>query len=72
MGMDWDLPQGVSILEAAAALTARLERAWIVKALAESGGNQTRAARRLGIDPRTLYAKLRRHQLGSSGEDKRP
>jgi len=39
------------------------ERNQILAALAESGGNQTRAARLLGISRRTLTNKLTRHDL---------
>jgi DNA-binding NtrC family response regulator len=36
------------------------ERSLITTALAESGGNQRRAARRLGILPTTLHEKMKR------------
>lgn len=36
------------------------ERGLITAALAESGGNQRRAARRLGILPTTLHEKMKR------------
>jgi DNA-binding NtrC family response regulator len=36
------------------------ERGLITRALAESGGNQRRAARQLGILPTTLHEKLKR------------
>jgi len=36
------------------------ERALISEALAETGGNQRRAARRLGILPTTLHEKMKR------------
>ena len=39
------------------------ERALILKALAESGNNKTRAAMLLGIDRKTLYNKLKNYQL---------
>ena len=39
------------------------ERALILKALAESGNNKTRAAMLLGIDRKTLYKKKKNYQL---------
>ena len=39
------------------------ERALMLKALAESGNNKTRAAMLLGIDRKTLYNKLKNYQL---------
>ena len=39
------------------------ERGLISAALAESRGNQRRAARRLGILPTTLHEKMKRHGL---------
>ncbi|MBW6396416.1 sigma-54 dependent transcriptional regulator [Roseomonas sp. HJA6] len=47
---------------------ARLERAMIERALRDSGGNRTEAARRLGIHRQLLYAKLRQHGLVASEE----
>jgi DNA-binding NtrC family response regulator len=38
-----------------------VERAYILKVLAETGGNQTRAAERLDIDRVTLYNKLKKY-----------
>jgi len=40
-----------------------LERDHIREVLADHGGNRARAARSLGISERTLYRKIRRHQL---------
>jgi DNA-binding NtrC family response regulator len=45
---------------------ARLETAMIRRALAESGGNRTEAARRLGIHRQMLHTKLRRYGLEPS------
>lgn len=64
---DWtagDLPTAV----------ARLERAMIERALQESDGNRTEAARRLGIHRQLLYAKLRQFGLEppASGETTAP
>ena len=59
---DWlagDLPTAV----------ARLERAMIRKALAESGGNRAQAAKRLGIQRQLLYAKIERHGLSPRSDD---
>jgi DNA-binding NtrC family response regulator len=39
------------------------ERSLIVAALSTSNGNQSRAARLLGITPRSIYNKLRKHHL---------
>lgn len=44
-----------------------LERSLIAEALAESGGNQSEAARRLGIHERTLRYKLRKLGIPSAG-----
>ncbi|RME76963.1 MAG: sigma-54-dependent Fis family transcriptional regulator, partial [Planctomycetota bacterium] len=41
------------------------ERRQIVRALEAADGNKTKAARMLGIDRTTLYAKLRRYGIGS-------
>jgi two-component system response regulator PilR (NtrC family) len=39
------------------------ERALVAEALGETRGNQTETARLLGITPRSVYNKLRKHQL---------
>jgi two-component system response regulator HydG len=41
-----------------------IERAYIRWVLDAEGGNKTRAAEVLGIDPSTLYRKLNRYGLG--------
>ena len=41
----------------------RLERAYILAVLDESGGHQARASEILGIDRRTLYRKLKQYRL---------
>jgi two-component system response regulator HydG len=43
-----------------------VERAYIAWVLQSVGGNKTRAAEMLGIDPSTLYRKLARYDSGSS------
>jgi DNA-binding NtrC family response regulator len=43
--------------------TARLERILIERAMAQSGGNRTEAARRLGIHRQLLYRKLKQFDL---------
>src|SRR5437899_3963564 len=43
--------------------TARLEKMLLQKALHETGGNRTEAARRLGIRRQFLYGKLKEHGL---------
>ncbi len=57
--IDWlagDLPTAV----------ARLETAMLRRALTESGGNRTEAARLLGIHRQLLYEKLRRYGLSAN------
>jgi len=39
-----------------------IERAYIMWVLQAEGGNKTRAAEVLGIDPSTLYRKLSRYE----------
>jgi DNA-binding NtrC family response regulator len=48
------------------------ERRLIEAALAEAGGNQRRAARRLGILPTTLHEKLKRLGLRAPGSAASP
>ena len=45
----------------------RLERAMIRKALADTHGNRSEAARRLGIHRQLLHEKLRRYAMDLSG-----
>jgi two-component system response regulator AtoC len=55
--------------EPAAPLKLReVERDHLLAVLRHCEGNRTRAARVLGIDRRTLFAKLRRHGLAAPGE----
>jgi len=44
-----------------------VERAYIVWVLQSEGGNKTRAAEVLGIDPSTLYRKLSRYEADQAG-----
>ncbi len=44
-----------------------LERGYILRVLAESNNNRTLAARRLGIDRKTLYRKLKGYGIGLEG-----
>jgi two-component system NtrC family response regulator len=52
-------PEGANLREA----VARLERRMIEAALAESNGNRSEAARRLGIARAQLYAKIEEYGL---------
>ena len=45
-----------------------IERAYIMWVLQAEGGNKTRAAEVLGIDPSTLYRKLSRYEGAGRGE----
>ncbi len=47
----------------------RLERAMIARALAETGGNRSEAARRLGIHRQRLHEKIRQYGLSESRTD---
>jgi transcriptional regulator with PAS, ATPase and Fis domain len=42
----------------------RHERSLVQAAMDQAGGNQTRAAKLLGITARSMYTKLRKHRLG--------
>ncbi|HWA41204.1 MAG TPA: helix-turn-helix domain-containing protein, partial [Gemmatimonadales bacterium] len=44
-----------------------IERAYIMWVLQAEGGNKTRAAEALGIDPSTLYRKLSRYEGQNGG-----
>ncbi|HXG31324.1 MAG TPA: sigma-54 dependent transcriptional regulator, partial [Thermodesulfobacteriota bacterium] len=48
---------------------ARLEKAYIEKALSQTGGNRTRAARLLGLSRRSLLYKLKRYGYQGSKEE---
>ncbi len=47
----------------------RAEYEALVQALAQCGGNMSKAAEMLSITRPTLYALLRKHKLGASGDD---
>jgi DNA-binding NtrC family response regulator len=51
--------EGITLKEAAQSASGAAEKALIEKALNESGGNRTLAARRLGISRRTLFNKMK-------------
>ena len=51
---------------------ARTERQRIIDALAQCGGNQTRAARLLGCSRRTLTNKLNEYQVPRPRKQRRP
>ncbi|PJC71931.1 MAG: two-component system response regulator [Syntrophobacterales bacterium CG_4_8_14_3_um_filter_58_8] len=53
----FDIPYGISLDE--------MERALIVKTLAETGGNRTKTSEILGINRRTLQNKLRQYGLNN-------
>ncbi len=69
------LPQGLAAAPAppATVMKARVESAElraVEEALAAENGNQTRAARRLGISRRTLIYKLEKYQLRAKDKER--
>jgi two-component system response regulator HydG len=54
---------GIPLTEASRMTAERFERRRILDALAECEGNRTEAARRLGINRRTLFDKMRRYAI---------
>jgi DNA-binding NtrC family response regulator len=50
----------------------RFESDLIYQALCRTGGNQTRAARLLGVKNTTLNAKIRRYRIPSTGRRQEP
>ena len=57
------LPAGVPLMSDLPKALAQLEEVMIRAAIAETGGNRTEAARRLGIRRQLLYAKLRQYGI---------
>jgi len=57
-----DIPEEGLSLEA-------LEKDLILRALDKAGGNKSHAARLLGLTRRTLYSRMEKHGLGTSGGD---
>jgi DNA-binding NtrC family response regulator len=62
------LDQGVACATQAGLSLSRavdeFERSLLMKVLEETGGNRTHAAQRLGLTPRTVFAKVKKYQLG--------
>lgn len=56
--------QSVEALPGGSLNLEQLERAAIARSLHENGGTRNRAARTLGISPRTLRNKIRKYELG--------
>jgi two-component system response regulator AtoC len=62
-------PSGASMKEIVRQAQAELERGLIAKALEETGGNVTRAAKRLQISRKSLQVKMKELGLRGSGDD---
>ena len=62
----WDLPSVLREKMGTPATIAEREVQHVMQVLEESGWNKKQAARRLGISRNTLYAILRRHNIGPS------
>jgi two-component system response regulator HydG len=60
---DLDAEKAGSLGERVASVAGRIEKKEILAALRESGGNQSEAARRLGINRRTLIRKMKRYSI---------
>lgn len=58
-----EAPQGYSMPEVIQKLTAQLEKALLQHALQECSGNKSQAARLLNIGYKTLYRKLKEHDI---------
>jgi DNA-binding NtrC family response regulator len=48
---------------------AEFERRYVLEALERNGGNRARAARELGVDPRTIFRFLERLEADGAPED---
>ncbi len=57
------------LADAIAEATGRLERMMILARLAEHGGNRSAAAESLGISRKTLFNKMRQHQLSWGADE---
>ena len=55
----------LSLAEAVAEATERLEKVMILARLAEKGGSRTATAESLGVSRKTLFNKMRQYGLGS-------
>jgi two-component system response regulator AtoC len=62
-------PSGASMKEIVRQAQAELERGLIAKALEETGGNVTRAAKKLQISRKSLQVKMKELGLRGSGDD---
>ncbi|MEM3155169.1 MAG: helix-turn-helix domain-containing protein, partial [Nitrososphaerota archaeon] len=58
-----DLKSDLSLKEAVKQATAQVERNLIIKALQETRGNVTRAAKKLGISRKSLQTKMKEYEL---------
>ena len=62
-------PGGASMKEIVRHAQAELEKELIVRALEETGGNVTRAAKRLQISRKSLQVKMKELGLRGTGEE---
>jgi DNA-binding NtrC family response regulator len=58
---------GKTLQQAVQKLTESVEKRMIRRALKETGGNRTHAAKKLGISRKTLFNKMTQYDLQSSG-----
>lgn len=68
--LELDLPEGATSPEAILPLTEardRWQRNYINKVLTLNGGNRTKTARDLGVDPRTIFRHLEREKAEGNG-----
>ncbi|MEE8524286.1 MAG: sigma-54 dependent transcriptional regulator, partial [Thermoanaerobaculia bacterium] len=66
--MPHDLDQ-MTLAEAVAEVTKRVEKRMIVSQLAANSGNRTETAKRLGVSRKTLFNKIRQHGLEDWDKD---